>query len=65
MSNPLAVQLLSYYMTPMNVGSLAVSGHYAYVGDGFALDVFDVSNPLSPTLVNVYTTARLRLGHNK
>jgi hypothetical protein len=61
-SNPLAVRLLSYYMTPMNVRSLAVSGHYAYVGDGFALDVFDVSNPLLPTLVNVYTTGETAFG---
>ena len=61
-NNLLAVQLLSYYMPPQNVGPVAVSGAYTYVGEVSDIDVFDVSNPVSPSLVNTYQSGETPFG---
>ncbi len=51
--NPMAAQLESYYVTPGLVESVEVAGNYAYVADGPAgWEIFDVSDPQSPQLVN-------------
>lgn len=51
---------LTYQSTwPGSLFSVAVSGHYAYVGDGGNLQVIDISNPASPRHVSGYATRDL------
>ena len=56
-SNPTAPVLLSTWPAPgYTLSSVAVAGHYAYVGTGSdGLRVVNVSNPLIPVETGVYT----------
>jgi hypothetical protein len=56
-SNPATPNLLGRYVTSNHTQGVAVSGDYAYVGDGQAgLHVINVANPAKPERVGTFTS---------
>lgn len=54
---PLDIKQIGAYDTPGSAYGLELTGTYAYVADcGSGLQIIDISNPTSPTLVGSYDT---------